>query len=212
MQNSYLQHPTEETLERFLLHQSPEDELEVVETHILACDTCVARLEDLEIQITTMKTALGELQLQQAAAATAGAQSRSWKSWFTVPHIAWAGAAAAALAAVLTITPQIAHRSAPAVDVNLTAYRGLETLAVPERRSLHVHLNAADLPTGAVIVQLVDYSGAEVWRTAATVTQDRVNVSAPKISHPGPYFFRLYAAAPNGQQGELLREFSFQAK
>jgi hypothetical protein len=212
MQNSYLQHPTEETLERFLLHQSPEDELEVVETHILACDTCVARLEDLEIQIATMKTALRELQLQQAAAATAGAQTRSWKSWFTMPHMAWSGAAAAALAAVLTITPQIAHRTAPAVDVNLLAYRGIEAAAVPEGRSLHVHMNAADLPVGPVVVQLVDDTGNEVWRTKGTVNQDRVNVSAPKISHAGPYFFRLYAAAPNGQQGELLREFSFQAK
>lgn len=210
MQNSYLDHPAEETLERFLLHQSPEDELEVVETHILACDTCVARLETLEAQITAMKTALGELQQQQAAAA--GAQPRSWKSWFTVPHMAWASAAAAALVAGLVIAPEIAHRAAPAVDVSLSAYRGIETTAVPEGRSLNVHLNATDLPAGPVLVQLVDYTGNEVWKTSATVRRDQVNVTAPRISHAGPYFFRLYAPARNAQPGELLREFSFQAK
>jgi anti-sigma factor RsiW len=212
MQNSYLDHPAEETLERFLLHQSPEDELEVVETHILACDSCVARLESLEAQITAMRTALRELQQQQAAAAAAGAQPRSWKSWFTVPHMAWTGAAAAALVTGLVITPQIAHHAAPAVDVSLSAYRGVETAAVPEGRSLNVHLNAADLPAGPVIVQLVDYTGNEVWKTNGTVRQDQVDIAAPKISRAGPYFFRLYAPARNAQRGELLREFSFQAK
>jgi anti-sigma factor RsiW len=211
MQNSYLEHPAEEALERFLLHQSPEDELEVVETHILGCDTCVARLESLETQITVMKTALRELQ-QQTAAAAAGVQPRSWKSWFTVPHLSWAGAAAAALVAGLVITPQIAHRATPAVDVSLSAYRGVESAAVPEGRSLNVHLNAADLPAGPVVVQLVDYTGNEVWKTSSSVRDDQVNVKAPKISHAGPYFFRLYAPGRQGQQGELLREFSFQAK
>src|ERR1700761_3111870 len=105
MQNSYLTHPAEEALERFLLHQSPEDELDVVETHILACDACVSRLEVLGNQISTMKNALLELQ-QQSAVAAASQQHRSWKAWFTVPHLAWASAAAVAVAAGLVVTPQ----------------------------------------------------------------------------------------------------------
>lgn len=212
MQNSYLDHPVEEALERFLLHQSPEEELDAVETHILGCDTCVARLEALETEIAVMKNALGQLQQQQAAAAAAGAQPRSWKSWFTVPHMVWASTAVAALAAVLIITPEIAHRSGPAVDVSMSAFRGVEAISVPEGRSLNVRFNAADLPAGPVIVQLVDYTGKQVWKTEASVTHDQVNITAPQISHAGPYFFRLYAPAQNGQQGELLREFSFQAK
>lgn len=212
MQNSYLEHPAEEALERFLLHQSPEEEIEAVETHILACDSCVTRLENLETEIAVMKTALGELQLQQAAATATVRQSRSWKSWFTVPHMAWSGAAVAALAAVLVVTPQIANHTASTADVNLSAYRGVETASVPEGRRLHVQLNAADLPAGPVVVQLVDDSGAEVWKTTSVVRDDRVNVTAPKISHAGAYFFRLYAPAQHGQVSDLLREFAFQAK
>ena len=58
----YLEHPTEEALERFLLHQSQEAEIEIVETHILACESCVERLEVLETHIAATKIALAELQ------------------------------------------------------------------------------------------------------------------------------------------------------
>ena len=56
------EHPSEETLERFLLHQSQQAEIEAVETHILACPSCVARLEIMETHIAATKIALGELQ------------------------------------------------------------------------------------------------------------------------------------------------------
>ena len=211
MQNSYLNHPAEEALERYLLNQSPEDEVDVVETHILACHGCVSRLETLEAQIAAMRTALLELQ-QQSAAAAVGQQHRSWKTWFTVPHMAWAGAAAVAVAAGLAITPQFVRHSAPAAEVSLFAYRGLESPVVPEGRPLHIHFNAADLPDGPVLVQLVNYNGAELWKSSGVVRQDRVDVTAPKITNAGSYFFRLYETGQNGREGELLREFSFQAK
>jgi hypothetical protein len=49
---------TEEALERFLLHQSRDEELEVLESHILACESCVTRLEDLEVWLAVTKLAL----------------------------------------------------------------------------------------------------------------------------------------------------------
>lgn len=211
MQNLYLDHPAEEALERFLLHQSPEEEIEVVETHILACPSCVVRLEELETHISAMKTALREFE-RQTAPTQAAAPSRGWKSWFTMPHLAWASAAAAAIAAVLIVTPQMTRQASPAVDVNLSAYRGVEVASVPAGRPLHVHLNATDLPAGPVLVQLVDLTGAELWKTEGVIRDDQVNVTAPKISHAGSYFLRLYAPARRNQERQLLREFSFQAK
>ncbi len=62
IQNLDFYHPTEESLERFLLKHSQEEELAVVETHILACESCVARLESLEMNVAVMKLALGESQ------------------------------------------------------------------------------------------------------------------------------------------------------
>ncbi len=210
MQNSYLNHPAEEALERFLLHQCPDEELEAVETHILACDGCVSRLESLETQIAVTKIALRELE-RESAIAVAARQHRSWKTWFTVPNLSWAGAAAALVAGGLIVTPQLMRHTAPVAEVNLSAYRGLETGKVPEGRPLHVRFNAAGLPPGPVTVQLVDETGAELWKGVGTVREDKAEITAPKIAHEGAYLFRLYSAG-NGQQSELLREFAFQVK
>ena len=209
MQNLYTNHPAEEALERFLLHQCPDEELEVVETHILACDGCISRLEALETQIVATKIALEALE-RESTVAVAARQHRPWKTWFTVPNLSWAGAAAAVVAAGLLVTPQLVRHSAPAAEVTLSAYRGLETGVVPEGRPLHVHFNAPDLPQGPIAVQLVNETGEELWKGAGVVRQDKVEVTAPKIQHTGVYFFRLYAGT--SQQGELLREFSFQVK
>ncbi len=69
MQEPYIDHPTEEALERFLLHHSEEQELEIVETHILACESCVSRLESLESDIAASKLALRQFQAKHAAKA-----------------------------------------------------------------------------------------------------------------------------------------------
>jgi hypothetical protein len=209
MQNSYTTHPAEEALERFLLHQCPDEELEIVETHILACDGCVSRLEALETQIVATKLALEELERERTIA-VAARQHRPWKTWFTVPTLSWAGAAAAVVAAGLLVTPQLTHRTAPAAEVSLSTYRGLETKVVPEGRPLHVHFNAAGLPQGPVTIQLVDEVGTPLWSGKGIIRNDNVEASAPKITHEGAYLFRLYAAG--SEQGELLREFSFQVK
>ncbi|MBV9761737.1 MAG: hypothetical protein JO340_14345 [Acidobacteriaceae bacterium] len=210
MQNSYLTHPAEEALERFLLHQCPEDELSVVETHVLACDSCISRLEALETQIAATRIALEELERERKVA-VAARQHRSWENWLSIPNLSWAGAAAAVVAAGLIVTPQLVrHQQTPAAEVNLSAYRGLENGVAPEGRPLHVHFNSADLPQGPISVQLVNDTGAELWKGSAAVRQDKLEITAPKIAQPGHYFFRLYAG--NVQQGELLREFAFQVK
>lgn len=210
MQNSYLNHPAEEALERFLLHQCPEEELSTVETHVLACDDCVSRLEALETQIAATKIALEELERERTVA-VAARQHRFWRSWFALPNLAWAGAAAAVVAAGLMITPQLARHSQPVAEVNLSASRGLDIPSVPQRQPLHVHFNALEIPQGPVTVQLVDETGTELWKSSAVVHQEQLEINAPKIANPGAYFFRLYGAG-SGQQGELLREFSFQVK
>ena len=54
-------HPSEEALERFLLHAVQGPELVQLEGHILACDSCVTRLEDIEIMLAATKLALRHL-------------------------------------------------------------------------------------------------------------------------------------------------------
>jgi hypothetical protein len=209
--NNYLDHPGEEVLERFILHRSGEEELEVVETHILACESCVTRLEGLEIEIAATKLALREMKMREAAQSqVAAAQKVSWRSWFTLPRLSMAGGLAA-IALVVMIAPQLRNGNAAMAQVTLSAYRGQETTVAPKAKPLHVVLNAADLTEGNLVVELVDAVGKREWKGTTTVRQDRAVVDLPKIAEPGNYYFRLYATQPPGQ-GELLREFSFQVK
>src|SRR5581483_2969720 len=114
MTNPYLIHPNEEALERFLRQRSDEGELETIETNIMACESCVTRLELMETQIADLKTALVAHQQEQIERAL-HPQPSFWKKWLTVPHLSWAGAACAAVAAVFLVTPGMLHQNAGAL-------------------------------------------------------------------------------------------------
>src|SRR3954466_5806174 len=93
MQQPEIQHPTEETLENFLLHRMQEQELEETETHILACDSCVARLETMEIQLEATKMALAEFHKETVEQNYVAAKTSRW-AWLKVPTLSLAGAGA----------------------------------------------------------------------------------------------------------------------
>jgi hypothetical protein len=209
MQSTYFDHPAEESLERFLLNQSEESELEVVETHIMACESCVTRLESLELQIAATKLALQEIHMEKVAKAVNG-QQVSWRNWFTLPRLSFVGSAAA-LALGLAVSPQFLSHQAPVEQVSLVAYRGGETPTIPKNHPLQVHLGANDLSESSVRVQLVNEQGSEIWHGNAPVHKDQIEVSVPAITAGGPHFFRIYS--PQGTaDGQLLREFAFQVK
>jgi hypothetical protein len=203
MNEPYLEHPSEEALERFLLNMSPEEELEALETHVLACSYCVDQLEYLETQIAATRLALQMLESDQAKKKSVD-QNSSWKSWFTIPRLSLAGAGAALAAGVLFF-------SLPR-DVNLTAFRGTETAIVSEWRPLRLHLNAKGLPEGPILVELANNSGSIVWKGTSAVGHDTVDVTLPRITKSGPHFLRLYTAPQDASGGELLREFALHAK
>ena len=48
MNSLCLEHVSEKLLERYLAQQGSESEVEVVETHLLICDSCQSRLDELE--------------------------------------------------------------------------------------------------------------------------------------------------------------------
>ena len=204
----HVEHPTEETLERFLLHQMQEEELENMETHILACDSCVARLEELEIQIAATKIALAELHNQTVAENYAKQSSSRW-NWFRSHGWSLAGATAA-LALAITITPRFAN-VAP-FETEVSAYRGSETIAIPAGRPLLLHLNAKDLPAEPVSVEVVNAEGNQVWKGSNAINHEKVDAKLPELKDKGNYLLRLYASGKDGAPGDLLREFSFDVK
>jgi len=203
MTNPYSDHPTEEALESFLLNRLPEAELEIVETHILACELCVEQLENLEILIAATKTAAIEPAAKQTHLRFVNAV-QNWKEQFSFFRLSLAGAfSALTVGAVLFSVPG---------EVSLSAYRGPETPTVASWRPVRLNLNATDLAEGPVVVELVDNRGLSVWRGPSTVRNDEVKVTLPRITKEGPHFVRLYNPVQKDARTELLREFAFQVK
>ncbi len=202
MNEPYREHPSEEALERFLLNKSPDEELESVETHILACEFCVEQLESLESEIAATKIALQNMTVQRDSKSLAHT-ARRWKRWFTIPRLSFAATSAVAAAAAILL-------SVPS-NVSITAYRGTETAIVPEGRPLHMHLNAAQIDSGPVKVELADSTGSIVWTGASVVRDDKVDVALPRITHSGAYLLRLYSVPQGQASNDLLREYSLEA-
>jgi hypothetical protein len=211
MQSTNVDHPTEEALERFLLHQSQEAELEIFETHILACESCVTRLEDLDVWLAATKLALNEIFVQKSVKATANERPSWRRNWFTVRNFSLAGTVAA-LALGIAIVPQMIRRTVPVSEVTLSAYRGLATSVVPEGHPLHVRLETTDLAEGPVTASIVNSTGTEIWSGTTLIRHEQVEVTVPPISEAGRYFIRLYAPSHGNPQKDLLREFMFQVE
>ena len=222
MTNPYLAHPNEEALERFLLRRSDDQELEVIETHILACEGCITRLETLEAQLADLKTALVAVREEQLQAQFAPRPS-FWKKWLTFQHVSWAGAACAALAVAFVVVPGvrrpnngalIAERSVSACaasDANLASCRGVEAATLPAGTPLRLKLDTTDIPAGPVDAQVVNGNGREIWEGQTAVANQRAELKLPRIGEPGPYFLRLYAPGASSEH-ELLREYRFEVK
>lgn len=211
MTNTYLDHPAEDALERYLMHRSDEQEIELVETHTLACDSCVARLEALEIQIAAMKVALQELHQQQVAKAYARSQS-PWRQWLTAPRLSLAGAALALVLGIGITTPRLLNHNGAEDQVSLADYRGLESPSVRRDHALDVKLNARGLATQQLAVKLVDSTGNEIWRGNSTIHDGSAEVKVPALQASGAYFFRLYGPSTASSEGDLLREFAFKVQ
>ena len=205
MNEPYDEHPTEEALERFLLNMLSDEELGALELHILGCEDCVEQLETLETDIAATRLALRQSEAFERIMKKGPAKGWSVRgSWLAFPR--WSLAASGALAAVgviLFLIPQ---------DVTIAAYRGTETTVVSQRWPVRIHLDGEGLPPGPVTVELIDNVGTIVWRGTSIVREEKVKVTLPRITKTGSHFLRLYSLPFAGSDGNLLREFAFDAK
>lgn len=197
-------HPAEEALERYLLHQSSDTEVEAVETHIMACENCVAQLEQLDFQICVTKLALQELHQERVARSYSKEQAQP-KRWWSLAGLPVAGALAMAAAVVLSVLPHAHRNVAPVANIQLTAYRGLESKVLPKDCPLHITLNSEGLTGDTARVTMVDSDGVEIWNHVASIRNNVVALDVPGIHSTGTHFLRLYAP---GHTEDPLREFS----
>jgi len=112
MNEFFREHPSEEALERFLLNMSPEEEVEGLEMHILACGYCIEQLETLETQIAATRIALQTLEAQRSSKSSVETKS-SWRSWFTIPRLSYAATGAVAAMAALFLQSRVTSISRP---------------------------------------------------------------------------------------------------
>ncbi len=200
-----LQHPSEDALERFVLHQMQEEELESVESHILACDNCVSRLEFLEVQVAATKIALSDLHQQKVAESYAKQKKSGW-AWLKISGYSLAGVAAAA---ILTVANMPGLNT---VERDIAAYRGSETIQLPANHPLFLHLTAKDLAAAPVALEMVNAEGNAIWKGGSVVAHEKVDARLPKIAEKGNYLLRLYASTKQNMPGDLLKEFAIQVK
>jgi anti-sigma factor RsiW len=215
-----LEHTSEELLERYLAKRGSESEVEVVETHLLICESCRVRLDELEDYKSVMRQGFALLASQpEQLPARAGFRglpawvlprwSMNWSprwlpNWSLLPP-----AAVLALAFIL-VAPAI-RRPAGTVDITLTAERGSKTAAVdlPAGSTLQLHLDATGLPDGQVSVEILDSTGTAINEQQVT----RSNELAIGVQHlaSGIYYARIYSGKKRHvDSGQLLREFVFQ--
>ena len=204
MTDAYLDHPSEDALERYLLNTATETELETIETHFLACDACVTRLEALTEEVTVMKTALASLEAEPKKAPKTSAPF--WRNWFSIPNLSLAGAAAALILAVMSAPSFIP------TNVDLSAHRGSSVVVVPEDRPLALNLQGLDLGSGLRTVEVVNGTGQPVWNGTTKALNNEAHFSIPRLKEKGIYFIRFYAPAQADSDRQLLQEFQVEAK
>jgi hypothetical protein len=134
-------HPTDNALEEYVFQRLSENQIEAMEIHMLACESCVDRLEGLELHIATLKCALGSSQAEQTAGIPE-LQPRNW-NWRPMPQVSWI--LVAALITMCVAPLHIARRSRPASEVSLHAYRGSDVDSVPQGRSVLLHFRRRGL-------------------------------------------------------------------
>jgi len=186
-------HEPDDQLELYALDRLPEDAMERVEEHVLICDHCRTRLDDIGEFAYTMRQSLLVTQTDQEPAQ---------RGWFHGWHlkVALGGALAFALLYVVFVYRSSHLPSlAPVASLTLSAVRGENAVAAPGRE-YDLTLRAAsgtNLP-----VDVVDAAGKVVWSGTAAAHTDGVRARVTKPLQPGSYFVRLKSPS-----GELVHEY-----
>lgn len=200
-------HGDDDRLERYVLGRLAENEVVEVEEHLILCEACRDKLEEIGAFAPAMRQELQKPWAEEARFDWLSGLSRRLSGgltgWLSRPGFAMAGAFAAIVLAFGIYWIGRSAGSAPVASLQLMAVRNEAQPTVEPARELD--LTFADAPArGAPFqVEVVDASGGKVWSGSAE--QNKVKVTR-RLS-PGDYFVRLYSAS-----GQLLHEYEFRVK
>jgi hypothetical protein len=190
-------HVDAEDLERYSMGTSPLEAIPPIEEHLLTCDSCRNRLQEIDAYLRAMRTSSEQLRRDEKAA-----KRREWRIpvWFPVM-------ATVACGIVLVVaTPRFIRSPGPAVAVSLTALRSAGAgNSAPSGRELMLHPDLTGLAEDSSYrLEIVDQTGHTVRQGKLTRAQNVIHVRGLDA---GLYFVRVYLPA-----GELLREYGLQIR
>ncbi len=189
-------HESDDQLELYALDRLPDDAVERVEEHLIVCEVCCTRLDEVGTFAHSMRRALRELPPQQAPRR---------QGWFEGWQLRLAIGGAVAFAVILAV---VAYRNAdsrtlaPVASVTLSAMRGSSVAVTPARET---QLTLEGAPDGPLTVQVVDSAGKELWSGTASGANQTVRILVSRTLPVGTCFIRL-----KNQAGALLGEYGLE--
>lgn len=191
-------HESDDQLELYALDRLQDDAVERVEEHLIACDSCRMRLEDVGAFAHTMRQTLRTLPALKTP------RRAGWFEGWQL-RFAFTGAIAFALLLAFFATRNAKTNLPPVASITLTAMRGANAVVPPAKQ---FDLQLADAARGNNrTVEVVDSAGKPVWSGTSDGTGSTAHVRITRELPAGTYFVRL-----NGAGGELLHEYGFEVR
>jgi len=191
-ESSHPGHLDEDVIEQYCFGRLEEEAAATVEEHLLLCESCQARVTQLDQFLLALR----------AAAATRDRREpeRARPSWYSWPALA----GAAALVMLVVVIAPLASRHGPAQRVELNAFRGMDQLSSVAQagRPLDLRVDLTGVSAAEVkTIAVVNERGAPIVRSSVEILDGRARLFHQPGLPEGQYWVRLEDAA-----GEILRE------
>lgn len=201
------EHLLDDILESYVFRRLPEPQLQAAEEHLLICQTCRDRLDEVRHYIMATRIAAKRMREQEVSFRAGGRErQRRWPA-ISLGKPAWVVAGAVLALAVFWIPKWDAHPP-PVQEVVLETRRGLERVArgsTVKRLRLQLDITGlAPLPRYEVVV--ADAAGVTVWQGEPSRQGESqlLTVELDRTLDRGTYWVRLQELS---KERRLLREY-----
>ena len=180
-----------EKLEEFSMGRASSGETDLFEEHLLVCDRCRERFEEIDRFTRAMRSAAAELSRETAPR----------QSWWRLPRLIPSLACLALLVIGVTFVTRFTATPTALLAIALTATRGAVPCGTaPAGRAMAVSPDLIGIAApGPYRLEVVDERGRITWEGRYNPTAGPATVPAQRV---GAHFVRVYATG-----GELLREY-----